>query len=358
MKIAIILGTRPEIIKMSPIIRLCQKRKFNFFILHTNQHYSRGLDEVFFKELCLPKPKYSLGIGSKTQAEQTGKMMVKIEKILIKEKPDMVLAEGDTNTVLAGALAASKLHIRVAHVEAGLRSYFNEMPEELNRIIADHCSNLLFAPTVNAQKNLLKEGFSKNKIFIVGNTVVEAIYDNFKLAEFKSKILSKLNLKSGEYCLLTIHRQENVDKKERLKKIFQGLDLVYRKHGLPIIFPVHPRTEKMMKNFNLEVPKGIKAIKPVGYLDFLKLESGARVILTDSGGIQEEACILKVPCVTIRDNTERPETLQIGSNILSGVEPETILRSFSKMIMRKRNWKNPFGSGNTAERIIKIILNG
>ena len=354
LKFAIIIGTRPEIIKMAPVIREYQKRKLNFFILHTNQHYSENMDKIFFKELDLPLPKYSLSIGSGTHGEMTGRMLIEIEKVLLKEKPDVILIEGDTNTVLASALAAVKLQIKIAHIEAGLRSYFREMPEEINRILVDHCSDFLFAPTKEAKENLIKEGISRKKIFAVGNTIVDAIYQNLKLSSKKSKILNYLNLKNKEYFLVTVHRQENVDKKEKLKNILKGLELVWRKTNLPIIFPIHPRTKKRVKEFKLKIPKGIITIQPKGYLDFLNLEKNSRLILTDSGGIQEEACILKVPCVTLRENTERPETLKVKSNILVGTNHERILEGVIKMLKKKSNWKNLFGDGKSAKRIISI----
>ncbi len=355
MKICIILGTRPEIIKMSPIIKESEKQKINYFIIHTNQHYSEDLGKVFFKDLELAQPKYNLRVGSGTQAEETGRILQRVEKVLIKEKPALVLVEGDTNTVLGGALAATKLNIKVGHVEAGLRSYYFEMPEEINRILTDHCSDFLFAPTKKAKEILIGEGISKDKIFVTGNTIVDAIYQNLKIAEKKSKVLKKLNLEKEKYFLLTAHRQENVDKKERLKGILEGLKLVYRKFNLPIIYPIHPRTKKMIQKFNLKIPKGTKIIKPVGYLDFLQLEAKAKLVLTDSGGIQEETCILKVPCLTLRNNTERPETLEIGSNILVGINPQKILREAEKILKRKRRWKNPFGKGDSAKKIINII---
>ncbi len=357
MKIAIILGTRPEIIKMSPIIRECQKRHLNFFVLHTNQHYSENLDRVFFKELELPQSKYNLNIGSGMHGEQTGKMLIGIEKVLIKEKPNIVLVEGDTNTVLAGALAAAKLHIKVAHIEAGLRSYFREMPEEINRVLTDHCSDLLFAPTLKSKEILLGEGIPKNKVYVVGNTIVDAVYQNLKLAREKSKILEKLNLQKEKYFLLTTHREENVDIKERFKGILDGVGLIYKKFNLPIVYSIHPRAQKMIEKFKLKIPKWIQLIEPLGYLDFLQLEANAKLILTDSGGIQEESCILKVPCVTLRDNTERPETLEVESNILAGTNPQKILNSVSRMVNKKRNWENPFGSGRAGEKIIKILSN-
>lgn len=357
MKICIILGTRPEIIKLSPVIRECKKQRLNYFILHTNQHYFYNLDRVFFKELELPTPKYNLKVGSGTHAEETGRMLIGIEKILIKEKPSIVLVEGDVNTVLAGALAAVKLHILIGHVEAGLRSYYREMPEEINRILTDHCSDFLFAPTRKARNILIKEGISPQKIFITGNTIVDAVYQNLKLAQKKSKIMKKLNLVKRNYFLLTAHRQENVDNKSKLKNIFKGLQLIYKKFNFPIIYPIHPRTQKMIRKFKLKIPSGIKLYPPIGFLDFLILESNANLILTDSGGVQEESCILKIPCVTLRENTERPETLEVGSNILAGTNPYKILTSVKKMLKKKRKWRNPFGDGKAGRRIIKILKN-
>ena len=356
MKIAIILGTRPEIIKMSPIIRECEKQGLAYFILHTGQHYSYKLDKIFFEDLELPAAKYNLDVGSGSHAEETGKMLIGIEKVLKEEKLDVVLVEGDTNTVLAGALAASKLHIKVGHVEAGLRSYDRTMPEEINRVLADHVSDYLFAPTEKAKENLLREGIEENKIFVTGNTIVDAVYQNLEIARRKVNVLNKLNLRPNEYFLITAHRQENVDVKGRLKGILEGLELVYHKFNLPIIYPIHPRTMKRLKGFGLEVPKGIELIEPLGFLEFLQLEANAKLVLTDSGGVQEETCILKVPCVTLRGNTERPETLEVGSNVLAGVNQEKILEGVSVMLNAKRDWKNPFGDGKAGNIITKILI--
>jgi UDP-N-acetylglucosamine 2-epimerase (non-hydrolysing) len=356
MKISIILGTRPEIIKMSPIIRECEKQNLDYFILHTGQHYSYNLDRIFFEELELPEAKYNLDVGSGSHAEETGKMLVGIERVLRKEKPDNILVEGDTNTVLAGALAASKLHIKVGHVEAGLRSYDRNMPEEINRVLADHVSDYLFAPTEKAKENLLREGIDESKIFATGNTIVDAVYQNLGIAKRKGDILNKLNLNPEEYSLVTAHRQENVDNKERLRGILDGLELVYHKFSLPIIYPIHPRTMKRIEEFNLKVPKGVELIEPFGFLEFLQLEANAKLVLTDSGGVQEETCILKVPCVTLRDNTERPETLEVGSNVLSGANQNRIVESVKFMVSKERNWKNPFGDGRAGKRIVRIIV--
>lgn len=354
MKIAIILGTRPEIIKMSPIIKECKKRKINFFVLHSNQHYSANLDKIFFNELRLPNPKYNLNIGSGTHGQQISKMLLDMETVLSKEHPDIVLVQGDTNTALAGALSAAKLNIKVAHIEAGLRSYFREMPEELNRTIADHCSDFLFAPTQESKNNLLKEGISDNRVFIVGNTIVDSVIDSMKSLYKKSKIIDKLQLKKDKYFLLTLHRQENVDNEKRIKNIFNGAELVHKKFNMDIICPLHPRTKKMISQLGVNIGNYMKMIEPLGYFDFINLEKNARLIFTDSGGVQEEACIFGVPCITLRDNTERPETLKIKSNVLAGANPNKILKC-TKLMLESDGWKNPFGNGKSAEKIINVI---
>ncbi|MGV8108417.1 non-hydrolyzing UDP-N-acetylglucosamine 2-epimerase [Methanospirillum sp.] len=351
--LAIVLGTRPEIIKMSPIIRECERRCVEYFILHTGQHYSYEMDRTFFDELELPEPKYNLDVGSGTHAEQTGRIMQGIEKILLEEKPDVVLVQGDTNTVLAGALAAAKLHIRVSHVEAGLRSYDRRMPEEINRVMADHISDILFAPTDTARQNLRKEGVDASKIFITGNTVVDALFQNREIVKRKSTILKKVNLTAGQYIVVTAHRSENVDDSHRLNELISGIRKVQEIINVPVIFPMHPRTQKMIKEFGVST-KGIIILDPVGYLDFLDLEAHAGLILTDSGGVQEEACILQVPCVTLRENTERPETVEVGANVLAGSDPERIIECAKRMVSCSRNWSNPYGDGKAGEMIIDI----
>jgi len=354
MKIGIILGTRPEIIKMSPVIRACEERELDYFILHTGQHYSYKMDRVFFEQLELPKAEYNLDIGSGSHGEQTGKILIGVEKILQKEKPVIVLIEGDTNTVLAGALAATKLHIKVGHVEAGLRSYDRQMPEEINRVLTDHCSDYLFAPTEKARKILLGEGIPDAKIFVTGNTIVDAVHQNTKIANDSVKALNDLHLKPKKYFLMTAHGQENVDVKERFEDIIKGLELVVNEFGLPVVYPIHPRARKMMNHFGLKA-NSIEFIEPLDYLSFLQLESKARLVLTDSGGVQEETCILKVPCVTLRDNTERPETIDVGSNILAGTNAESIVSKTKEILNRENNWKNPFGVGKAGKRIVEIL---
>lgn len=354
-RLAVVFGARPTFIKMSPLIKTLKLQRANFFIIHTGQHYSKELDKVFFEELKIPRPDYNLKVGSGSQAYQTGLALIRIEKIFLKEKPDLVLVYGDTNAMLSGALAAAKFHLPLAHIEAGLRSYDRFMPEEINRVLADHLSDYLFAPTEIAKSNLLKEGIKKEKIFVVGNLIVDALYQNIKVVPKYLKVLKNLNIKKGNYFLITAHRPENVDFKEKLNNILEGLSLVYKNYRLPIIFPIHPRSEKMIKKFKLEIPEGIKLIKPLGYFEFLTLMTNAKLVLTDSGGIQEESCILKIPCVTLRENTERPETIKAKSNILVGTEPIKILRGVKIMLNRKKNWKNPFGDGKTSLKIIKIL---
>ena len=354
MKICIILGTRPEIIKMSPVIRACEKQGLDYFILHTGQHYSYTMDRVFFEQLELPEAKYNLDVGSGKHGEQTGKILSGVEPVLQKERPDVVLVEGDTNTVLAGALAATKLHIDVGHVEAGLRSYDRRMPEEINRVLTDHCSDYLFAPTETARRILLGEGIPDTNIFVTGNTIVDAVFQNLEIAKDRNNALNDLHLEPKNYFLVTAHRQENVDVKERFKGIISGLELVSDEFGLPVIYPIHPRARKMMNHFGLKA-NGIEFVEPVDYLSFLQLESKAKLVLTDSGGVQEETCILGVPCVTLRDNTERPETLEVGSNMLVGTEPEEIFEGVKLMLERENNWENPFGDGKAGKRIVEIL---
>lgn len=348
MKIAIILGTRPEIIKMSPIIRECEKQGIEYYVLHTGQHYSYEMDKIFFKQLKLPQAKYNLDVGSGLHGKQTAKMLTGIEEILMNDRPNVVLVQGDTNTVLAGALAASKLQIKIGHVEAGLRSFDRTMPEETNRVVADHISDYLFAPTETSRKYLLNEGISHDKIFVTGNTVVDAVYQNLQISKNGKDILKEFGLTEKEYFLATAHRAENVDSKERLGGILNGFSQIYRELGLPIVFPAHPRTVKMIEEFGFKVPEGTRLIEPVGYLEFLQLESSSRLILTDSGGVQEEACILKVPCITLRDNTERPETIDVGANLIAGCG-EKIIDCAIKMIESDCKWESPYGKGNAAE---------
>jgi len=356
MKICIILGTRPEIIKLSSIIRKCEMENLDYFIIHTGQHYSKNMDEKFFDDLNLPTPKYNLKIGSGTQATQTAKALEKIEEILIKEKPDVVLVQGDTNTVLSGALAARKIQIKVGHVEAGLRSYDQKMPEEINRIITDHISNFLFVPTRNQKEILLKEGIPGDTIHIVGNTITDAIMQNHEIAKEKSTIMKELRLKEKEFILVTAHRPSNVDNPKKLLELFSILQQVQNTFKYEIVFPIHPRTKKILDSQDIKISDEIKIIEPVGFIDFICLEKNSKLIITDSGGVQEEACILKTPCITIRDNTERPETVDVGANEVTGYNKNKIFKRIEEIIKNKQTvWDNPFGDGTSGEKILEII---
>ena len=286
MKIASVVGARPNFIKLAPVSKELRK-EFDEVIIHTGQHYDYEMDRVFFDELGIPEPDYHLGVGSGSHGYQTGEMLKRVEEVLIKEKPDLVLVFGDTNSTLAGALAAVKLHIKVAHVEAGLRSYDKKMPEEINRVLTGHCSDLLFCPTETGVKNLKNEGIAKG-VYLTGDVMVDALQESIKIAEKKSRILDELDLKPEEYFLATVHRAENTDDFSRLRSIVDAFcEIVH------IVFPCHPRTEKMLKKFDLwdRLQKSVKVIKPVGYLDMLVLEKNARKNLTDSGGVQKEAYI-------------------------------------------------------------------
>ena len=351
--IGVILGTRPEIIKMSPVIRECERRGIDYFILHSGQHYSHEMDRIFFEELELPDPDYSLDVGSGTHAGQTAKIMTGVEDVLAKESPDIILVQGDTNTVMAGALAASKLQVRVGHIEAGLRSFNRRMPEEINRVLTDHIADYLFAPTEGARQNLLAEGIAEHKICVTGNTVVDAVYQNLEISRRKVNVLKDLDLSPREYFLVTAHRQENVDNRTRLKEILKGLEGVQKEFSLPIVFPVHPRTEKRIRELGIGTD-GLNLTKPFGFLEFLQLESQAKVVLTDSGGVQEETCVLGVPCATMRYDTERPETLDIGSNILVGAESRRILEGVRSATAWRSGWKNPYGDGIAGKMIVMV----
>ncbi|MBI2405081.1 UDP-N-acetylglucosamine 2-epimerase (non-hydrolyzing) [Candidatus Gottesmanbacteria bacterium] len=357
MKIGIVLGTRPEIIKSASIILECERRGIPYFVLHTGQNHSPNMGNLFFRELELPKPRYNLGLGGLAYAEQVGSFVGQIARVLEKEKPDVALVQGDTTSGLAGALAASKLSIPIAHHEAGLRSGDTTMLEEVNRILVDHISKFLFVPTVIAMRNLKIEGTQGAKMFLTGNTITDAVKLYARIARKKSKILKKLALQKKKFFLVTAHRAENVDRRERLESIMTGLTLLkthFNDHS--IVYPIHPRTRKRLQQFGIKIQSQFSVIDPVGYYDMLELQRSARLIITDSGGVQEEGCILNVPVVTIRDNTERPETLVCGANVLvPGIEPNLLLEKIHMMLRKEIEWSNPYGDGRAGKRIISLL---
>lgn len=348
--LALVFGTRPEIIKLAPVIRAAKVAGIQTTLIHTNQHYSRELDAVFFEELELPAPNYNLEVGSGTQAQQTAKCMERLEPILLEIAPSYVVVQGDTNAVLAGALTASKLNIPVAHIEAGLRSYDRAMPEEINRIITDHISTQLFPPTQPCADTLVREGISTLTIHTVGNTIVDAVLQGKELA--KSVIPSDFGVEAGRYLLCTLHRPSNVDTKESLAACLTVVRAVQQETGLPVLFPAHPRTKGNLARFSLTLPEDVVIMDPVGYRAMIWLQQNARMILTDSGGIQEEACILGTPCVTLRDTTERPETVSVGASILAHHDTELALKGLQ---ITRDSWENPFGDGTAGEQIVAIL---
>ena len=359
----LVLGARPQIIKSAPFIYLAGKdEKINLEIVHTGQHYDYEMTKVFFEELSLPDPTANLNVGSGTHAQQTAKIMLRLEKILQKQKPNLVIVPGDTNSTLAGALTAAKLHLPVAHIEAGARSYDIKMPEEINRRLTDHCSTLLFTPTENCTRNLIKEGINKNKIRQTGDTMYDVLLQQLQKAE-KTKILQQLNLKPKNYALLTTHRPENVDNPKNLKNT---LDAIIKLKPLTIVFPMHPRTQKQLRQFKLynriQKQKHIKLTKPTGYHETLKLIKNAKLVLTDSGGMQKEAFWLKTPCVTLRENTEWSETVQLEANHLAGANVQKIceivkeiLKNEEQINKKLQSLPNPFGDGKASQKIIEAI---
>ncbi len=350
MKIASIVGARPNFVKLAPVSREIRKNAEEV-IIHSGQHYDYEMNRIFFQELHIPDPDYHLGVGSGTHGQQTGEMLKGIEEILLKERPNVALVFGDTNTTLAGALAAAKLHIPVAHVEAGLRSFNKTMPEEVNRVLVDHCSDLLFCPTKIAVDNLQKENIVSG-VSLTGDVMLDILQECIQIAEKRSTILDKLELRSRDYFLATVHRAENTDDPERLKNIVEALCSIQN-----VVFPCHPRTRKCLENLHLwnHVEKSIQVINPVGYLDMLLLEKNACKILTDSGGVQKEAYMLQTPCITIRDETEWVETVDEGWNLLVGSDKKEIIKAAC-------NFKPPegqryvFGAGDASQRIVEKIL--
>lgn len=379
----LVAAARPNFVKIAPLIRAVHAHNemnsgnIHPFLVHTGQHYDVNMSDSFFKDLNIPEPDVHLGVGSGNHGEQTGKVLIEFEKVLLRQQPELVIVVGDVNSTLACSLAAVKLHIPVAHVEAGLRSFDRSMPEEINRIVTDCISDYLFTPSPDGDENLLKEGIPSQKIFLVGDIMVDSLLFNLEQAK-KTDILERLGLRrksltdhsplTTDYCLLTLHRPSNVDKRNTFMNIMSGLTQVSLK--IPILFPAHPRTRKMINEFNLqsyfvdltdnELPitnNGIYLADPFGYLDFLNLMAHAKVVLTDSGGIQEETTVLNIPCITLRDTTERPITLSEGTNVLVKDNPERIVEEVEKILAGQRRESHcpAIWDGHTAERIVKIL---
>jgi UDP-N-acetylglucosamine 2-epimerase (non-hydrolysing) len=358
--VAVIMGTRPGIIKMAPLVKELTRRGIINFIIHTGQHYSENMDSTFFNALELPSPLARVDDTKNrfSHAEQTAEMMVGVERILIETKPRIVLVCGDANTNLAAGLAARKIGIILGHVESGLRSHDWSMPEEHNRIILDHISELLFAPTEEAVRNLVNDNV-RGMISLTGNTIVDATLQGVALGEAKVDPLKEFQLERNKYILFTAHREENVDIEKRLRNIISGVNIVSEHVKMNALFLIHPRTRKMLEKYEmhdmLKNSNHIISSEPLGYFETLVLIKNAAMVLTDSGGVQEEACVLQTPCVTLRDNTERPETISAGCNVIAGTEPADILDCSLKMLSVKRQWNIPFGNGNASVKITDIV---
>ena len=349
MKLLSVVGARPQFIKASPLTLFLRKQHCEILV-HTGQHYDYGMSDVFFQDLGIPTPDYHLGIGSGGHGAQTGAMLTAIEEVLLKERPDAVIVYGDTNSTLAGALAAAKLHMPVAHVEAGLRSFNRSMPEELNRILTDHISTWLFVPSMVSRTQLQHEGIECG-VHIVGDIMYDALLMHRERAETRSPILDRLQLSPRTYYAATVHRAENTDRHENLRSIFKSLQIL----GKPVVLPLHPRTEKKLTEYGIETGSNIRCVEPLGYLDMIRLQEHAACVLTDSGGVQKEAYYLGVPCVTLRMETEWVETVAAGWNVLCGSDVDQIETAVQQMENCRGPRPNLYGDGRTAERIVDIL---
>ena len=354
MKVVTIVGARPQFIKAAAVSRSIQNvSKINEVFVHTGQHFDDNMSAIFFDELDIPRPNYNLGVCGGSHGEQTAKMLLKIEDLLLKEKPNLVMLYGDTNSTLAGSLAAVKLHIPIAHVEAGLRSFNKKMPEEINRILTDHSSDILFTPTETAIKNLKNEGITGNKVCHVGDVMLDSTLYYTQKAERESTILSDLKISSRKFVLVTIHRAENTDDLDKLNKIFNSLEMLAKRHIL--VLTLHPRTKKSLESLNYSFQNSnIKFIEPVGFLDMLMLEKHSKIIITDSGGVQKEAYFQKVPCITVRDETEWIELIENGWNFLAN--HENLCDIFNQMDdVKFPETDTIYGNGNASDKIVRKL---
>jgi len=354
-KIMLVAGARPNFMKIAPVFFELLKHpgEFSPMIVLTGQHYDRRMSGVFLDDLGLPCPEVNLKVGSGSHAVQTARILISFERTLLKHKPDLVMVVGDVNSTLACALAAAKLGVRVAHVEAGLRSFDRDMPEEINRVVTDSISDLLFTTCEDGGRNLRREGHSDHKIRFVGNPMIDSLL-RYRDLFLRSPVLEKHRLSRKAYCLLTLHRASNVDRKETFQNIMSAVEQIGRQ--IPVIFPVHPRSRRMLAQIGLE-KSGIILTEPLGYLDFLKLQESSKLVLTDSGGIQEETTFLKVPCLTLRENTERPVTITHGTNRLVGLNPQVIIREAEAVLQNgNRNIPPPaLWDGKAGQRIVEVL---
>ena len=363
LKIINVAGARPNFMKIAPLVAAMHRRRADFhsILVHTGQHYDASMSQAFFRDLEMPEPDIDLGVGSASHAVQTAGVIQAFEPVVISEKPDWVVVVGDVNSTMACALVCAKLDVKVAHVEAGLRSRDRTMPEEINRVLTDQIADLLFTPSQDADQNLLAEGIPPERIRMVGNIMIDSLLGNLERAK-QSTVRADLGLQNKDYAVLTLHRPSNVDEVKSFSRILDALEEIATR--LPIIFPAHPRTRKMIAELGLteriERPNGLLAIDPVGYLDFLQLLSGARLVFTDSGGIQEETTVLGIPCITLRENTERPITVEMGTNTITGTDPAKIVAAATHALENQSKPASPrippLWDGHTADRILDALL--
>lgn len=343
---------------MAPVVHACARAGVPARLVHTGQHYDRNMTTDFLEALGMREPDHCLDcldVAPAGHGRQTGRMLEALEALFERVRPDFVLVQGDTNSTLAGGLAAAKLHIPVGHVEAGLRSYDRRMPEEINRIVVDHLASHLFAPTERSRSILRGEGISEERIQVTGNTIVDVVLGLLASKRLEASRLTPLGLQPRAYGLVTAHRAENVDAQERIEALFAALDAVADTFDLDLVYPCHPRTRARLASFGLVPGPRLLLRPPASLLDFLVLERFARIVLTDSGGVQEECCILGSPCVTLRDSTERPEAIEVGANMLAGLDLARVLEATSEMLGRSGGWPNPFGDGHAGDRIVAAI---
>jgi UDP-N-acetylglucosamine 2-epimerase (non-hydrolysing) len=362
LKVINVVGARPNFMKVAPVVEAMGRRAGEFapLVVHTGQHYDARMSDAFFEDLGLPEPDVYLGVGSGSHAQQTAAVMQLFEPVLLRERPDWVLVVGDVNSTLACALVCSKLGVRVAHVEAGLRSRDRSMPEEINRLLTDQIADLLLTPSSDADRNLLAEGIPAERIRLVGNVMIDSLLKHLGIAE-RSRVREELEVEGLDYAVVTLHRPSNVDDPSTLRRILDALERVGER--LPVIFPAHPRTRKSLSEFglleDLRANGRVRVVEPLGYVDFLRLYSGARLVLTDSGGIQEETTALGIPCLTLRENTERPVTVELGTNRIVGTDDARIVSEAEAALERARTGETPrvppLWDGHTADRILDAL---
>jgi|AntRauTorckE6833_2_1112554.scaffolds.fasta_scaffold00289_10 UDP-N-acetylglucosamine 2-epimerase (non-hydrolysing) len=354
-ELAFVLGTVSEAIRLAPVIRACERYGVDYAVIDTGERRDEGFGRSVFEQFGLSEPDVTLDIGTGSDGEQTGMMLAELERVLAEIAPDIVVVYGDANSTLAGAIAASKMDPEVAHVGAGLRSFDRLTPEETNRVAVDHVADYLFAPTDKNRWFLVREGITELRITVTGSTAVDALDRVRDSSRRESDVLDELDVTEGGVLLVSVHQQENVDDPDRFRSVLEGAARAGETHGLTVVYPVHPRARERLDRDGIDVPAGVRTIDPLEYAEFVRLLSASTAVITDSGGVQEEACVLGVPCVTVRDNTERAATIEVGANRLSQCDPDSVVCAVTEAIEADAEWENPYGDGDAAERILDAL---